>query len=126
MNCTLSYINYFPIKSVSFGYLKSCLIKKKIQIEHNRFRGNLYIDGIKPWVERNWINKIIKINNILFKVEKNIGRCSATNLQPNTDIITMNLPKTLKKHYNHTDLGVYLTPLNNGKVDVGDKVIIDE
>ena len=118
VNNSISLINLSSIKDLE--------IKQKIQIEHNRFRGNLYINGIKPWVERNWINKIIKINNILFKVEKNIGRCSATNLQPNTDIITMNLPKTLKKHYNHTDLGIYLTPLNNGKVDVGDKVIIDE
>ena len=31
-------------------------------IEFQRFRGNLYIDGISAWEERNWINKTIKIN----------------------------------------------------------------
>jgi Uncharacterized Fe-S protein len=46
--------------------------KNKIdeEIEISRFRGNLYFDGIKAWEERNWIGKIIKINDVSFKVEK--------------------------------------------------------
>ena len=30
---------------------------------------------------REWIGKIIKINNVSFKVEKNIPRCVAINLK---------------------------------------------
>ena len=41
-------------------------INEKIQIQ--RFRANFYIDGIEAWEERNWLGKIIKINNISFKV----------------------------------------------------------
>ena len=33
-----------------------------IEIEISRFRGNIYVDGINAWEERNWIGKIIKIN----------------------------------------------------------------
>ena len=33
----------------------------------------------------NWLGKIIEINNVKFLVTKEIPRCSATNLQPNTD-----------------------------------------
>ena len=40
------------------------------EIEISRFRGNIYIDGIEAWQERNWIGKIIKINNVSFKVKK--------------------------------------------------------
>ena len=40
------------------------------------------IDGLKPWEERNWIGKVIKINDVSFKVEKNIPRCVAINLNP--------------------------------------------
>ena len=42
-------------------------MEKKINknVEYQRFRGNFYIDGIDPWEERNWIGKIIKINNKL-------------------------------------------------------------
>jgi len=98
--------------------------EKKIneKVEFQRFRGNFYVEGIEAFEERNWINKIIKINNISFKVEKNIPRCVAINLKPKTDDNSLNLLKSLKKSYNHFDLGIYLTALNEGKINVGDKV----
>ena len=98
--------------------------EKKInqKVEFQRFRSNFYVDGIQAWEERNWINKIIKINNISFKVEKNIPRCVAINLKPKTDENNLNLLQSLKKTYNHFDMGIYLTALGDGKIDVGDKV----
>ena len=102
--------------------------KKKInqKVEFQRFRGNFYVDGIQAWEECNWINKIIKINNIYFKVEKNIPRCVAINLKPKTDDNTLNLLKSLKKTYNNFDMGIYLTALSDGKIDVGDKVEVNQ
>jgi len=102
--------------------------EKKInqKVEFQRFRSNFYVDGIQAWEECNWINKIIKINNIYFKVEKNIPRCVAINLKPKTDDNTLNLLKSLKKTYNHFDMGIYLTALSDGKIDVGDKVEINK
>ena len=101
--------------------------EKKInqKIEFQRFRGNFFVDGIQAWEERNWINKIIKINNISFKVKKNIPRCVAINLKPKTDDNSLNLLQSLKKTYNHFDMGIYLTALEDGKINVGDKVIFD-
>ena len=98
--------------------------EKKIneKIEPQRFRANFYIDGIDAWEERNWIDKTIKINNVSFKVEKNIPRCVAINLKPNTDDNKLNLLNSLKKNFNHFDMGVYLTSLNDGEVNVGDKI----
>ena len=84
--------------------------EKKIneKVEFQRFRANFYVDGIEAWEERNWIGKIIKINNVSFKVEKHIPRCVAINLKPKTDDNSLNLLKSLKKTYNHFDMGVYL------------------
>ena len=97
-------------------------IEEKIEI--SRFRGNIYIDGIEPWKEREWIGKIIKINNVSFKVEKNIPRCVAINLKPKTDNSSLNLLQLLKKNYNHFDMGVYLTPLNDGLINISDAIIL--
>ena len=94
------------------------------EIEISRFRGNIYVDGITAWEERNWIGKIIKINNVSFKVEKNIPRCVAINLKPKTDDNSLNLLKSLKKTYNHFDMGIYLTSLNDGKIEIGNKIEI--
>ena len=98
--------------------------EKKIneEVEFQRFRGNFYIDGIEAWEEHNWIGKTIKINNVFFKVEKNIPRCVAINLKPKTDDNALNLLQSLKKTYNHFDMGIYLTPFNDGKVETGNKI----
>ena len=95
--------------------------EKKInqKIEFQRFRGNFYIEGLEAWEERKWIGKIIKINNISFKVEKNIPRCTAICLKPETDISDINLLKALKKNYDHFDMGVYLRSVDEGKIEVG-------
>ena len=92
--------------------------------EISRFRGNMYIDGIKPWEEREWIGKTIKINSISFKVEKNIPRCVAINLKPTTDDNSLNLLQSLKKNYNHFEMGIYLTALDDGEINLDDKVEI--
>jgi len=113
------------LNSMSLINLNSVLdFEKKInqKVEFQRFRGNFYVDGIQAWEECNWINKIIKINNISFKVEKNIPRCVAINLKPKTDDNSLNLLQSLKKTYNHFDMGIYLTALDDGKINVGDKV----
>ena len=115
------------INSVSLLNIQSINdFKKKTdqKIEISRFRGNLCIDGIKPWAERKWIGKIIKINNVSFKVEKNIPRCVAINLKPSTDDNSLNLLQSLKKTYNHFEMGIYLTALGDGEINLGNKVEI--
>ena len=75
------------------------------KIEMSTFRGNLYFDGMEAWEERNWIGKTLKINNVLFKVEKNIPRCVAINLKPKTDdnslsfSVKVNLLSSFEKLY---------------------------
>ena len=113
-NNTISLININTIKD----------FEKKIgrKIQKERFRANFYIKDIDPWDEFNLINKKILINNSLFKVLKKIPRCSATNLVPNLDISDINIPLTLKKIYGHINMGVYLVPLTDGVVEVGNKI----
>jgi len=95
------------------------------KVEFQRFRGNFYIDGIDAWEEQNWIGKNIKINNVLFKVERNIQRCVAINLKPKTDNSDLNLLQSLKKAYNHLDMGIYLRSLNDGKIKVGNTIKLE-
>ena len=95
------------------------------KVEFQRFRGNFYVDGIDAWEEQNWIGKNIKINDVLFKVERNIPRCVAINLKPKTDNSDLNLLQSLKKAYNHFDMGIYLRSLNDGKIKVGNKIKLE-
>ena len=113
---SISMINYNSIKD----------FEKKMgrKVEYQRFRGNFYVKHLPAWEERKWIGKNIKINGLSFKVDDNIPRCSATNLKPKTSNNTFNLPQKLKEFYNHFELGIYITPLEDGEVSVGDQIII--
>tara|TARA_Y100000768_G_scaffold78062_1_gene55312 strand:+ start:425 stop:1213 length:789 start_codon:yes stop_codon:yes gene_type:complete len=114
---SISLLNINSIKD--FGY------KIDRKIENSIFRGNLYFDGVEAWQERKWIGKMLKINNVSFKVEKNIPRCVAINLKPKSDDNSFNLLKILKQTYNHFDMGIYLTPLEDGEINLFDNIEIN-
>ena len=113
------------ISLINLNSIKDFEKKINERVEHQRFRANFYVDGIDAWEERNWIGKIIKINKVSFKVEKNIPRCVAINLKPKTDDNSLNLLQSLKKTYNNFDMGIYLTSLNDGKVEIGNKIEVN-
>ena len=98
--------------------MASTFFEKRInrKIEISRFRANIYFDNLDPWEELNFINKKITIANCEFFVKSPIPRCSATNLVPNKDEIDINLPLKLKQIYDHINMGIYLSPINNGEI----------
>ena len=110
------------ISLINLNSIKDFEKKVNEKIELQRFRGNFYINGVEAWEERKWIGKTIKINNIFFKVEQNIPRCVAINLKPESDDDQLDLLQSLKKNYNHFDMGIYLRALNDGKVEVGNTI----
>jgi len=112
------------ISMINYNSIKDLEKKMGTKVEYERFRGNFYIEDLPAWEERKWIGKNIKINGLLFKVDDNIPRCSATNLKPNTADNTFNLPQKLKEFYNHFELGIYILPLEDGEISVGDQIII--
>ena len=115
---TISLINLNSIKDFEKK------ISKNVELE--RFRGNIYINGLDAWEERNLIDKTLVINNIKFKVIKEIPRCSATNIKPNSSKFNLSVPILLKQIYNHTNLGIYILPLNNGNIKLNDDILIND
>ena len=115
---TISLININSIKDFEKNLSKN--------VENQRFRGNIYVDGLNAWNERSLINKTLIINNVKFRVIREIPRCSATNIKPNTSKYDLSIPISLKKFYNHINLGIYLLPLDNGNINVNDEIFIDE
>ena len=122
------FFDTMPSKTISLINLNSIRdFEKKLskKIEFQRFRGNIYADGLNPWDERNLINKTLIINNLKFKVTKEIPRCVATNIRPNSSEINLSIPISLKQFYNHINLGIYLMPQNDGTIKLNDDILID-
>ena len=123
------FFDTMPSKTISLINLNSIYdLEKKNnqQIEHQRFRGNIYVDGMKSWMERDLINQIILINNVRFRILKEIPRCSATNIKPKTSNYDLNIPQMLKKNYNHINMGIYLLPIDDGTITIDNQIILNE
>ena len=123
------FFDTMPNKSISLINLNSIKDFENLsnyKIEYERFRGNIYVEDLDKWEERKLVGKVLSISDIKFKVIKEIPRCSATNIKPKTSDINLNIPLNLKKIYNHINLGIYLDPLNDGKINNGDIITINE
>jgi uncharacterized protein len=84
------------------------------KIDANRFRGNILIDDAQPWVERDWVGRIVWMDNIPFEVVDETIRCGATDVNPNTAERDLNISKLLQKNFGHMFCGVYLVAKKAG------------
>jgi len=88
-----------------------------------RFRGNLYVFGWPAWHEFDLVGMTLKAGvNARLKVTKRIERCAATNVDPETGIRDLNVPRTLLENFDHTDCGVYAEVVTAGDLAIGDAV----
>ena len=88
-----------------------------------RFRGNLYVEGWPAWHEFDLLDREIAVGpSARLKVVKRIVRCAATEVDPDTGIRDLEIPKTLMKTYGHADCGVYAEVIAAGEIAVGDAV----
>ena len=86
-----------------------------------RWRANLWLDGLAPWVEFDWLGKTLAIGEVRLDVQERITRCLATTANPETgerDADTL----TALKSWNHQDFGIYATVSQGGDIRLGDTV----
>ncbi len=89
-----------------------------------RFRGNLMIDGARPWQEFDWIGRDVTVGEAKLTVVEAIGRCAATNVDPSTGIRDLNVPKSLMSGFGHSNCGVYARVVSAGTIAPGDTITI--
>lgn len=91
-------------------------------LDMRRFRGNLVLDGLAAWEEWAWIGREISLGGATLKVEERIGRCRATEANPETGERDADTLAALRDGWGHTDFGVYATVTRGGPVAEGDAV----
>jgi uncharacterized protein YcbX len=93
-------------------------------IDPMRFRGNIYVDGLEPWEDHQWVGKTISIGDAKLEGVHKIPRCAATNVNLETATRDMDIPKTLQRVYDHVDLGLYVMVKETGALRVGDTLTL--
>lgn len=88
-----------------------------------RFRGNLYVTGWPAWHEFDLVGREISIGpSARLRLIKRIDRCAATNVDPETGIRDLAIPRTLAQRFGHIDCGVYGEVVAAGGIALGDRV----
>lgn len=92
-----------------------------------RFRGNLYVEGWPAWREFDLLDWEIAIGpSARLKVVKRIVRCAATEVDPDTGIRDLPVPRTLMDTYGHADCGIYAEVIQGGEIAAGDRIAVPE
>jgi uncharacterized protein YcbX len=91
-----------------------------LQLDPLRFRANVYFTGLPPWAEFNWIGQEVLLGSARLSVFKRTVRCPATQVNLRTGERDADVPKLLREHFGHADLGVHAAVVEEGRVAVGD------
>ena len=92
------------------------------ELSLDRWRANLVLDGLEPWVERDWIGKRIRVGLAELEVRENIGRCMATAASTKTGARDADTLGALKDGWGHQDFGVYAVVVKTGDLRQGDTI----
>lgn len=87
-----------------------------------RFRANLYFDGWEPFEEFGLIGREILAGGARLRILARITRCAATEVDPQTGRRDLPVPRLIKQHFGHVDMGVYAEVLQGGTLGLGDPI----
>jgi uncharacterized protein YcbX len=111
------------MRNVNLGTVAAVETAVGAPVDPLRFRANLYVAGWPAWREFDLVDSEIAIgNSVRLKIVKRIVRCAATEVDPDTGIRDLQIPRTLMKAYGHADCGIYGEVIAGGTVAVGDSV----
>lgn len=91
-------------------------------LDIRRFRGNLVLEGLPAWAEWGWLGREVTVGRATLKVVRRIGRCRATEANPETGRRDAHTLAALRDGWGHTDFGVYAVVSRSGAIAEGDAV----
>lgn len=110
------------VSLLNLNSLKDLGAKIGRDLDPLRLRANVWMKGLPPFVDHDWVGKTIKLGDDGPELEvlKPIVRCLATHVNPNTAERDVDLVAALFEHYGHRDCGIYCRVIRGGTVRVDD------
>ena len=116
-----------PAKLISIINLASVRALEDVvgrPIDPLRFRANVYVEGLEPWEDHEWVGTELRLGGATLKGVFRTQRCAATNVDPVTAERDMEIPTTLQRQWGHMDLGLYTSVVAGGTIRPGDELTL--
>lgn len=109
-----------------FASITLCNLASHAQVEDRagrplsllRWRGNIWIDGLAPWSEVDWIGREVRIGSAVLRVRERTDRCRATHSDPATGKRDVDILRILGT-FGHTDFSVRAEVVGGGEIAEG-------
>ena len=108
----VSFINLATLRAVETAVGRT--------LDPLRFRANVYFSGLPAWAEFEWLDRELLLGGARLSVFGRTRRCPATQVDLATAERDCDVPRLLRQHFGHADLGVHAEVLEGGRVAVGD------
>ena len=112
--------------SISLGNLATLRALEQMAgqpLDTRRFRINLWVEGLAPYEELEWLDKTIRIGAVKFQVRDHpITRCTSTMANPETGRRDADPLAVMEANWGHQDLGLTIIAQDSGEVATGDQV----
>jgi uncharacterized protein YcbX len=117
----------FPLSLISTRTIADLGATVGMPLDPLRFRPSLLVEATDdaPFPEEAWVGSVLRIGDLLMRVDERDQRCIMVNVDPQT---TERNPEVLRAigRERQACLGVYGTTVSPGRVAVGDLVSIEE
>lgn len=110
------------ISLINLASVRALEAELGVHLDPLRFRGNIVFDSDQPWVEFDWMDRELRIGETLVRAIRRTRRCPATGVNPTTSVRDLDVPMSLRDHFGHGDLGIYVEVLRGGTIRAGDEI----
>ena len=110
-----------PVLVVNLATVAAFGDEAGMEVDHRRFRANLYVDGLAPEEELAWIGRRVTVGSAELEVVSRCERCVVITKDPDTTATTPALLRVLTQTQ-ETCMGVYCRVTRPGRVAAGDHV----
>lgn len=93
------------------------------EVDPRRFRANLYLDMEEPWIERSWIGRTFAVGDVTLEGVLATVRCATTEVNVQTAVRDIPIPRLLMQHFGHTEMGIYANIATSGELAPGMPVV---
>ena len=112
-----------PMLIVNLASVAAFGVEAGMDVDHRRFRANLYVTGLAPEEELSWIGRRVAVGEAELEVVGRCARCVAITKDPDTIATTLELLRVLTQTQ-ETCMGVYCRVTRPGRVAAGDHVYL--